>query len=271
MNDIVILGATGKTGRRVVELLRAEGRRVRPASRSSEVRFDWFDRATWEGVLSGADAVYLVPPEDPAAVRDFVKRAERVKRFVVLSGRGLEHAGDTYWQGMRAAEEAVGASGAEWTILRANNFNQNFSEDLWHAPLLEGRLALPVGAALEPFVDVHDIAAVAARALTADGRHGGQVYELSGPRGLTFGEAVRIMGQASGRTIEYVELTPEEYRTGLLAEGLPEEVADELGDLFAVIRAGHVAEPADGVQRVLGRPPISFEEYAARAWAVSRP
>ncbi|MEV4108773.1 NAD(P)H-binding protein [Nonomuraea sp. NPDC049695] len=267
MNDIVILGATGKTGRRVVELLRAEGRRVRPASRSSEVRFDWFDPATWEGVLSGADAVYLVAPEDPAAVRDFVKRAERVERFVVLSGRGLEHAGDTYWRGMTAAEEAVRESGAEWTILRANNFNQNFSEDLWHAPLLEGRLALPVGDMPEPFVDVHDIAAVAARVLTGDGRHNGRVYELSGPRGLTFGEAVRVIGQASGRAVEYVELTPEEYRAELLAEGLAEEVADELGALFALLREGRLAGPTDGVQHVLGRPPISFEDYAARAWA----
>ncbi|MEQ4715548.1 NAD(P)H-binding protein [Nonomuraea sp. B19D2] len=264
MNDIVILGATGKTGRRVVELLRAEGRQIRPASRSSEVRFDWSDAATWEGVLTGARAMYLVAPEDPALVRDFVKQADRVERFVVLSGRGLEHVGEAF-RGMAAAEEAVRESGAEWTILRANNFNQNFDEYTWRAPLLAGRLALPAGDVPEPFVDVHDIAAVAARVL-AEGGHAGRVYELSGPRGLTFGEAVRVIGQAAGRDIEYVELTPEAYRAELLAEGLPAEAADELGALFAVLREGHLAEPTDGVQRVLGRSPVSFEDYAARAW-----
>ncbi|MEU4539160.1 NAD(P)H-binding protein [Streptosporangium sp. NPDC023825] len=263
MREILILGATGKTGRRVVRLLRAEGERVRPASRSGEVRFDWSEPATWENALRGAEAVYLVAPDDPAPVHDFVKRATAVRRFVVLSGRGLDLVGEDFGQGMAAAERAVRDSGAEWTILRANNFDQNFDEDLWHAPLRAGRLALPIGDVPEPFVDVEDVAAVAAAVLTGDG-HAGRTYDLSGPRGLTFGAAVEIIARAAGRSIEYAELTPEAYRAELLAQGYPEAAVAALDALFALHRAGHTAEPADGVQRVLGRPPVAFEDYATR-------
>ncbi|MGS2647768.1 NAD(P)H-binding protein [Streptosporangium sp. LJ11] len=263
MREILILGATGKTGRRVVRRLRAEGERVRPASRSSEVRFDWSEPATWENALRGVEAVYLVAPDDPAPVHDFVKRAADVRRFVVLSGRGLDLVGEDFGQGMAAAERAVRDSGAEWTILRPNNFNQNFDEDLWHAPLRAGRLALPIGDVPEPFVDVDDVAAVAAAVLTGDG-HAGRTYDLSGPRGLTFGAAVEVVARAAGRSVEYVELTPEAYRTELLAQGYPGAAVSALNALFALHRAGHTAEPADGVQRVLGRPPVAFEDYATR-------
>ncbi|MFF5110288.1 NAD(P)H-binding protein [Streptosporangium sp. NPDC000509] len=266
MREILILGATGKTGRRVVRRLRAEGERVRPASRSSEVRFDWSEPATWENALHDAEAVYLVAPDDPTPIRDFVESATDVKRFVVLSGRGMDLVGEDFGQGMAAAERAVRDSGAEWTILRANNFNQNFDEDLWHAPLRAGRLALPIGEVPEPFIDADDVAAVAVAALTGDG-HAGLTYDLSGPRGVTFGAAVEIIARAAGRSIEYVELTPEAYRAELLAEGYPEVAADALNTLFALHRAGHTAEPVDGVERVLGRPPVAFEDYAARVAA----
>lgn len=263
MREILILGATGKTGRRVARRLRAEGERVRPASRSSEVRFDWSEPATWENALRGAEAMYLVAPDDPTPVGDFVKRATDVRRFVVLSGRGMDLVGEDFGQGMAAAEQAVRDSGAEWTILRPNNFNQNFDEDLWHAPLRAGRLALPIGDVPEAFIDADDVAAVAVAALTEDG-HAGRTYELSGPGGLTFGAAVEIIARAAGRSIEYVELTPEAYRAELLAQGYPLAAVDALDALFALHRDGHTAEPVDGVQRVLGRPPIAFEDYANR-------
>jgi uncharacterized protein YbjT (DUF2867 family) len=259
----VVLGGTGKTGRRLVRALR--GTPVRAVSRSTEVRFDWDDQDTWSGALAGATAVYLVAPADPALASMFVKQAASVRRFVVLSGRGIEQVQDAF-HGMAAAERAVRESDAEWTILRANNFNQNFDEDLWQAPLLAGRLALPMGAAPEPFVDVRDIADVAAAVLTSGGHHG-RVYDLSGPRGLTFAEAVATIASASGREMRYEEVTPEEYRASLLAEGWPGEAADELNAMFAAMRAGHLAEPADGVRQVLGREPIDFQEYAARAAA----
>lgn len=241
------------------------GTPVRAVSRSTEVRFDWSDQGTWAGALAGATAVYLVAPVDPGLASVFVKQATSVRRFVVLSGRGIDKVGDAF-RGMAAAEEAVRASDAEWTILRANNFNQNFDEDLWHAPLSAGRLALPMGAVPEPFVDVQDVADVAAAVLTSGGHHG-RVYDLSGPRGLTFAEAVATIAAAAGREMRYEEVTPAEYRAALLAEGVPGEAADELNVMFAAMRAGHLAEPADGVRQVLGRDPIDFADYAARAAA----
>lgn len=246
--------------------LRAAGHPVRAVSRSGEVRFDWDARETWEPALAGASAVYLVAPEDPALAGLFVAEASSVRRFVVLSGRGIDKVPPGAFEGMVAAEAAVRESAAEWTILRANNFNQNFSEELWHAPLLAGRLALPLGEEPEPFVDVRDIADVAAAALTSDGHHG-QVYDLSGPRGLTFAEAVSTIAAASGRPMRYEEITPAEYRAALLAEGLPEEVAVELNGMFDTMRAGHLMPPGDGVRRVLGREPIEFAEYAKHAAA----
>lgn len=267
-NEILVLGGTGKTGRRLVHTLRAAGEHVRAASRSGEVRFDWSDQDTWPTALDGASAVYLMAPEDPALAQVFVKRATEagVGRFVALSGRGIEQLPDSLFQGMAAAEQAVRDSGARWTILRPNNFNQNFDEFLWRDLLRDGRLALPIGSMPEPFIDAQDIAEVAAAVLTTDGHHG-HVYDLSGPRALTFGAAVATIAEAAGRPMRFVELTPEEYRAELLAVGASEEDATELNGMFAGMRAGNTAEPTDAVRRVLGREPIDFGAYAARAAA----
>ncbi|HEX6354297.1 NAD(P)H-binding protein [Actinophytocola sp.] len=267
-NAIVVLGATGKTGRRLVRTLRDAGEPVRPASRSSEARFDWTDQDTWPAVLDGASAVYLVAPGEPEPVHAFVKQATEagVRRFVALSARALDEFSTEFFQGMHAAEQAVRSSGVEWTILRPNNFSQNFDEDVFHAPLLAGRLALPIGAVPEPFIDVRDIADVAAAALSTDGHHE-KVYDLSGPRALTFAAAVEKIATASGRTIHYEELTPDEFRDELLAEGLDEHTAAELNALFAGMRAGLSSEPRDGVRQVLGRAPIDFDTYVSGAWA----
>ncbi|NEA30783.1 NAD(P)H-binding protein [Streptomyces sp. SID13031] len=264
---ILVLAATGKTGRRLVQHLRADGNEVRAASRSGEVRFDWDEPATWAAVLAGVRVVYLVAPDDPAPIEAFVEQAVRagVERFVVLSGRKLDQAGGRFGHGMLAAERVVAASGVGWTILRSNNFNQNFDEYTWREPLLAGRLALPIGAMGEPFIDAQDVVEVAAVALTGVG-HFGQVYELTGPDSLTFAEAVRMMSVASGRPIEYVEVPATEYEAGLLAEGYPAEVAEELGALFEVMRAGLITEPTDTVAKLLNRPATSFAEYVARAW-----
>ncbi|MDT0341718.1 NmrA family NAD(P)-binding protein [Streptomyces litchfieldiae] len=274
-DEILVTGATGKTGRRVTRKLRADGRTVRAASRSGEVPFHWEKPETWTAALAGAGAVYLVAPEEPGTVAAFVERAVAagVGRFVVLSGRGLDRAAPVgFMVAMAAAERAVRDAGVDWAVIRANNFNQNFDEDLWLEPLRAGRLALPAGAVPEPFVDVEDVAEVAAALLTREGRLGGEVYELSGPRGLTFAEATEVIARAAGRPIAYEELTPEEYGAELLAEGWPPEAVEGVNAMFALMAAGHLAPPADGVARVLGREPVAFEDWAARtapagAWA----
>ncbi|WP_327095827.1 hypothetical protein OIE68_38680 [Nocardia vinacea] len=164
-----------------------------------------------------------------------------------------------------AAETAVRATEAEWTIPRANNFGQNFNEDLWFEPLCAGRLGLPMGVVGEPFVDVEDVAEVATAVLTRHG-HAGRIYELSGPRALTFAQAVSEIATAAGRPIEYETLTPDAYHTELLAQGLPEEVATALNAMFELMRTGRIAEPTDGVHAVLGRPATDFAEYVERVW-----
>jgi len=193
--SILVLGATGKTGRRVTTRLRARGVPVRAPSRSSEHRFDWYDDATWAPVLSGVAAAYLVPPLDPGAaglVAGFVRMAEdrEVPRIVLLSGRGVGspgRVGATY-AGSLDIERAVRASGMGWTIVRPSWFAQNFSEDFLLPQTLAGEVRVPTGAGAEPFIDVDDVAAVVTAALL-DGGHAGQVYELSGPRTLSFAQA----------------------------------------------------------------------------------
>ncbi|WP_449477337.1 NmrA family NAD(P)-binding protein [Streptomyces abikoensis] len=269
--SVLVLGATGKTGRRVVRTLRAAGVTVRAASRSGEVRFDWTEPATWAGALAGASAVYLIAPDEGyEAVPRFVARAVAagVRRFVALSGSGIEHVGEDFGRGMAAAEDAVRASGAEWAVVRPTNFFQNFDEDLWRQPLLDGRLALPIGDVPEPFIDADDVAEVAALLLTRPrSEHDDGVYEISGARALTFREAVAVMARAAGREIAFVELTPEEYHAELLASGLPEPAARALGALFALHREGHTATPVPGVETLLGRAPSDFTTYAQQAAA----
>ncbi|CAM3620321.1 NAD(P)H-binding protein [Kibdelosporangium persicum] len=268
---IVVVGGTGKTGSPLVRTLRERGESVRVASRSAS-GFDWSKQDTWAAALDGASAVYLIAPYEPESAGLFVKQATSagVRRFVVLSARDIDKFPAEYFQGMAAAEQAVRDSGAEWTIIRPNNFSQNFSDpSIWRNELVAGRLALPIGDVAEPFIDAQDIAEVAAVLLTSDGHHG-QVYTLSGPRALTFADAVAAMASASGRTIRYEEISPEEYREALVSSGASEEAAAELDALFAAMRAGLYAEPRDGVRQVLGRDPLDFDTYVARevsAWS----
>ncbi|ALG13645.1 NAD(P)H-binding protein [Kibdelosporangium phytohabitans] len=269
---ILVLGGTGKTGRRLVETLRGRGEDVRVATRRSGTRFDWADQDTWAGAVAGASAVYLLAPHEPDLAEVFVKQATEagVRRFVALSARDVDRFPREYFQGMAAAEQAVRGSGAEWTIVRPNNFNQNFDDpEIWLAPLRDGRLALPIGDTPEPFVDTQDIADVAAVALTEDGHHE-QVYTLSGPRAITFGDVVATIAEAAGRSIRYEQLTPEQYREEVMAQGAPEGAAAEINAMFTEMRSGLYAEPRDGVQRVLGRDPIDFDTYVAATVAAWR-
>lgn len=266
----LVLGATGKTGRRVAARLRLRGTRVRTASRASRTRFDWSDPDGWGAALRGVTAVYVVPPTVPGPVHEFVARAEEagVRRLVLLSGRGSDTWGDSaFGLDMRSAEEAVRGSSLEWTVLRPSNFDQNFDEDLFHAPLVAGELALPAGAVPEPFIDLEDVADVAAAVLTETGRHAGRIYELTGPRALTFGEATELISRASGLPIAYKRISPDEYAAALVEEGWGEGDAHHVAEMFVLMERGVLAEATDGVATVLGRAPRTFEDYVVRAAA----
>ncbi|MFC9602512.1 NAD(P)H-binding protein [Streptomyces niveus] len=268
--NTLVLGATGKTGRRVLARLRLRGTPVRPASRSSEARFDWSDPGGWDAALRDIAVAYVVAPGVPGPAHEFVARAEAagVRRLVLLSGHGADTWGDSaFGLDMRSAEDAVRGSALEWTVLRPSNFNQNFDEDVFHAPLLAGELALPAGAVPEPFIDIEDVADVAATVLSEPGRHAGRVYELTGPRALTFGEAVELISRASGRPLTYRRVPSGEYVAGLVAEGLGKDDAQHVAEMFTLMERGLLAGTTDDLAAVLGRTPRTFENYVVRAAA----
>ena len=260
----LIVGGTGKTGRRVVERLHKSGLPLRAVSRSAMPAFDWENRETWPPCLDGVTQAYVTYYPDvsvPGALdtlQSFFAQAKDVgvRKIVFLSGRGEDEA--------RQAEDALKASGAEWTILRCSFFCQNFSESFFLDPILAGELALPVGPVAEPFVDADDIADVAVAALT-ENRHSGQLYELTGPRALCFADAVEEIGRATGREFRYRTITPEAYRAALIEEHVPGDVIDLLLYLFRTVLDGRNEPVADGVQRALGRQPRDFKEYVRRA------
>ena len=267
---ILVLGGSGKTGRRVAERVAARGLAVRAVSRRSDPQFDWNDMATWLPVLRGVRSAYVAYAPDLAVpgavetVRAFTELALElgVRRIVLLSGRGEEEA-ERAEQAVRAAVED---RGGEWTVVRCAWFDQNFSEDYLLEPVLAGEVALPVGDTPEPFVDADDIADVAVAALTEDG-HQGELYELTGPRLLTFAEAVEEIGAAAGRPIGFVPVTIDEYTAAASEQGVPGDVVELLAYLFGEVLDGRNARLADGVERALGRPPRDFRDYARRTAA----
>ena len=262
----LVLGGTGKTGRRVAERLAARGLPVRIGSRFGEPPFDWEDRSTWAPALDGVGAAYISYYPDVAVpgaaetVGSFAELAVRsgVPRLVLLSGRGEPEA--------ERAEQAVRDAGAELTIVRSTWFAQNFSEGAFLDLVLAGEVTLPAGDTPEPFVDIDDIADVAVAALTEEG-HDGELYELTGPRLLTFEQAVDEIARAASREIRYVPVAIAEFESLLTDQEVPADVVWLLRYLFSEVLDGRNAHVADGVQRALGREPRDFSEFARDAAA----
>ena len=262
-NEILVLGGTGKTGRRVAKQLQAKGIPTRIASRSASPSFDWNDASTWPAALENVAAVYLSYAPDLAvpgatdAVRQFVAQAvdAGVKRLVLLSGRGEEEA--------QACERIVQETDLEWTVVRSSWFMQNFSEGEFTGMVLDGAITLPAGDVPEPFIDINDIADVVVAALTEDG-HVHEIYEVTGPRLMTFTELANELSAAAGRTIPFVQIPGEAFAGAIAESGAPENIAWLLNYLFETVLDGRNAYLTDGVQRALGRKPADFAEFAKR-------
>jgi uncharacterized protein YbjT (DUF2867 family) len=262
----LVLGGTGKTGRRVAERLAERGLPVRIGSRFGEPPFDWEDRSTWAPALDGVGAAYISYYPDVAVpgaaetVGSFAELAVRsgVPRLVLLSGRGEPEA--------ERAEQAVRDAGAELTIVRSTWFAQNFSEGAFLDLVLAGEVTLPAGDTPEPFVDIDDIADVAVAALTEE-EHDGELYELTGPRLLTFEQAVDEIARAASREIRYVPVAMAEFESLLTDQEMPADVVWLLRYLFSEVLDGRNAHVADGVQRALGREPRDFSKFARDAAA----
>jgi len=264
----LVLGGTGKTGRRLIERLRTKGNSVRVGSRSAVPSFDWDYEKSWDDCLQDVTAVYITYAPDLAipgakdAIQMFVDKAKRqgVKRLVLLSGRGEEEA--------QRCERIVQESGLEWTIVRASWFNQNFSEGAFVEMVLNGVITLPAGDQVEPFVDVDDIADVSAAAFLED-HHIGQIYEVTGPRLMTMMDVAADLSRATGRRISYVNVPHEAFVSEIANSGAPKDVTWMLDYLFATVLDGRNAHLTDGVARALGRPPKDFADYARDAAAAS--
>jgi uncharacterized protein YbjT (DUF2867 family) len=271
-STVLVLGATGKTGRRVAALLDERGAAVRAASRSGATRFDWADRTTWGPALDGASAVYVVAPDLGTGLRPtadeigaFVGQAAAagVGRAVLLSvpDGGAVDIGDA-----RTAERAVLDADLDGTIVRAHWFFQNFSEDFFRDPVLRGELRVPTAQGRDGFIDADDIAAVAVAALLDDG-HAGRVYELTGPRLMTFGDAAAEIARAAGRELRHVPVSADVFAQESRDQGWPEEAIGSFAALYAKLADDELATLTDDVRTVLGRPPRDFADYAREAAA----
>ena len=268
---ILIVGGAGKTGGRVNTLLNAGGIITRPVSRSTTLSFDWTRPEGWAAALDGVSKAYITYQPDLAvdgasdAIAELARiaREKGIERVVLLSGRGEP--------GAQRAEAALQTSGVPWTVVRASWFNQNFSEGYLLDSVLAGEIALPAGPVPEPFIDADDIADVVVAALT-DERHANRLYEVTGPRALTFTEAVGEIAAGLGRPIRYTQITPEDFVVTMRAYA-PEDIVLLLNELFTVVLDGRNTQVMHGVQEALGRPARDFAEYvrrtvAAGTWSV---
>ena len=264
--QILVIGATGKTGRRVLQRLNDRKVPALGVSFSSTPSFDWNNKSTWEAVLNNISSVYisyypdLAIPGTVDAIAQFSNLAVKkgVQKLVLLSGRGEAEA--------EHCEEVVMDAGVDWTIVRASWFCQNFSEGKFLEPILAGHVALPAGNVGEPFVDADDIADVAVAALTEEG-HSRKVYEVTGPRLLTFEEAVGEIAKATGRDIKYEQVPMQAYADLLVEYQLPKDLIWLVTYLFTEVLDGRNESIADGVQQALGRKATDFGEYVRKTAA----
>ncbi len=261
-DNILVIGGTGKTGRRVVEQLQERNQHVRIGSRSQIPTFDWHNPTTWPTALEGMDKVYIVYYPDLAvpgayeAIEGLSKAAIEagIKKVVLLSGKGEREA--------ERCEQVIAHSGLNYTLVRASWFNQNFSESFFLDPILAGQVALPMPHANIPFVDADDIADVVVEALLDDA-HNGNTYEITGPRTLTFKEAVETIAQATGRSIEYQAVSSEAYTQMMESAGVPADYIWLFNYLFTEVLGNEKnSVVTSDVQKVLGRPAKDFREFA---------
>lgn len=265
-SPILIIGKNGKTGLRVEQRLQALGYATRGVSRSTEPSFDWEDQGTWRAALAGTRSAYitfhpdLAIPSAEQSIRDLVALAAELglQHLVLLSGRGEA--------GARRAELVLEKSGLDWNVVRANWFMQNFSESFMIEGILNGELMLPAGDIVEPFIDVDDIADVAVATLTRPELRN-RVFEVSGPRALTFAECVEAISEATGYPVKYTRIPIENFIEGLRAQGAADELLWLMGELFAVVFDGRNSSPTAGVEEALGRPATDFTEYLRKVMA----
>lgn len=265
-SPILIIGKNGKTGTRVNQRLHTLGYATRPVSRSTTPSFDWEDSSTWASAIKGTKIAYvtyqpdLAVPNAEAAIKKFVQVAHDngLQHIVLLSGRGED--------GAQRAEKILQNSGISWNIVRCSWFSQNFSESFMLDDIMNGELILPADDTVEPFTDVDDIAEVVVKTLTIPG-HRNKLYELTGPRALSFAQCVQEISEALGRPIKYTRVPLDDYINALREQGVPEDMQWLLHELFGVVFDGRNSNVMFGIEEALGRPATDFKTYIQKAIA----
>ncbi len=260
--NILVIGGTGKTGRRVAENLTQLGHTVRVAGRKTNPVFDWENLETYDAALKDMDRAYIVYYPDLAvpgsrdAITALTKKALEagLEKVVLLSGKGETEA--------EACEEIVANSGLNYTLVRASWFNQNFSEGAFLEFVLNGTVALPMPEAKIPFVDADDIADVVSKVIMDDS-YNQQTITVTGPQKRTFKEVVEIMAESINKHIQFVPISIDEFKEGMKKAGLPDSYVWLFGYLFLeVLGNPDNQEVSDDVAKVLGRPAKDFEAFA---------
>lgn len=266
-HNILVIGGTGKTGRRVAEKLTALGHHVRVGSRNADPAFDWHKADGWDAALEGMDMVYITFQPDLAvpgaleAIETLVRKAKvkGVKKMILLSGKGEREA--------ELCEQVLIHSGIEYTIVRASWFNQNFSESFFLEPILAGNLAMPKPRVRVPYVDANDIAEVVVASFL-DEKHHGKIYEVTGPRLMTFSDIAQEVSNATGREIEYTAISMEAYNEIMQEAGLPEDYIWLINYLFnEVLDNEDNSIVTNDVEKVLGRKARDFSDFASETAA----
>ena len=262
--NILVLGGTGKTGRRIVERLNTLGHHVRVGSRSANPSFDWNNPAGWPEVLEGIEAVYITYQPDLAvpgakeAVAALTKVAKEkgVKKMVLLSGKGEIEA--------ERCEQIVLNSGINSTVIRASWFNQNFSESFFLPPIQAGVVALPMSHLGAPYVDANDLADVAVKLLLSDD-HQGEIYELTGPQLWNFEEITRAIAKATGRDLKFIPISLGDFVTALKEQDVPSDVVWLMEYLFTEVLDNPKNQMVtNDIEKLLGRPPVDFLQYVEK-------
>jgi uncharacterized protein YbjT (DUF2867 family) len=277
---ILVTGATGTIGSQLVAALK--GRNdvavrvgVRSAAKAAgltggnvtPVDFEYDKPEQVKAAVEGVQKLFLVTP----LVQNQVELAGRlietakaagVRHIVKLSALGVDsEPGIQLGRWHRAVEKSIEGSGMTWTFLRPNNFMENFFN--YYPPDASGNIYLPCGTAACSWVAGSDIAAVAAAALTGSG-HEGKAYTLTGPEALTIGQVAALLSEVSGRKISYVDVPEAAASKAMLDMGMPAWMVNAMMELHGINKAGYAAVVADDIQRVTGRAPTRFAQFAQR-------
>jgi len=290
-NTILVTGATGTVGSRVVQALaRVAGVSVRAGVRNVEayrrkgglaagatpVAFDYTDPAILASALKGVDRVFVLTPLSPDQVElgESLLRSVRgtgVRHLVKLSAIGCEiEPGIQLGRWHRALERRIEASGIPYTFVRTTNFMDNFVH--YYPPTADGSIYLPLGDGAVSYIDARDVAAAVAAALTSDG-HEGKAYAITGGEALTVAQVAAHIAEVTGRTIRYIDVPEADARRQMLGSGAPPWLVDSMMELHAIARAGYLSAVSPAVKELTGRQPRTFPEFArdhATAWPASK-